>query len=145
MAQSRGPEWRNREDRNRPALHTLPNESVVAQTAPHAVAPPTNTRKKKEKRKEKGETHGLLLERHQNHGRSVRAHAARHLLRGEADRAVAAGDDREGERSAAQAKFPGASGRNQKPRDACGTSLPAAWQRAQDGGLSRHRRHHRRG
>ena len=54
-------------------------------------------------------------------------------------------EDRESKRSAAQAQFRDASGRDQKPRDACGTGLPAARQRAADGGLSRYRRHHRRG
>src|SRR5262249_18654058 len=47
-----------------------------------------------EPRKERTDANGLLLERHQNDGRSVRARATRHLLRRKTDRASAARDDR---------------------------------------------------
>src|SRR4029450_201417 len=44
-------------------------------------------------------------QRHQNNGRPVRAHAARHLLRRKPDRAGVARDDRQSERSATQARL----------------------------------------
>src|SRR4029077_7477487 len=101
---------------------TLPLENAVA-TKPIAAAP------------RKDERHGLFLERHQDNGRPVRARAARHLLRRKADRAGAARDDRQSKRSAAQARLSNPPGRDQATRDALGTSLQVARQRAQDGGL----------
>src|ERR1700757_5377509 len=71
---------------------TLPVKSAVA-TKLIAAAP------------RKDERHGLLLERHQDNGRPVRARAARRLLRRKADRAGAARDARQSERSAAQARL----------------------------------------
>src|SRR5258707_4390030 len=92
---------------------TLPVESAVA-TKLIAAAP------------RKDERHGLLLKRHQDNGRAVRAHAARHLLRRQTDRAGAARDDRQSERSAAQARLSNPPGRDQTTRDALGTSLQVA-------------------
>src|ERR1700730_11681190 len=71
---------------------TLPVKSAVA-TKLIAAAP------------RKDERHGLLLERHQDNGRPVRARAARHLLRRKTDRAGAARDDRQSKRYAARTRL----------------------------------------
>src|ERR1700676_4901843 len=68
-------------------------------------------------------SHGTVYKRHQEYGRSVRAHAARHLLCRKADREVVARHDREGQRSPAQARFPDPPARNREPREAPGTSF----------------------
>src|SRR5262245_7343644 len=51
----------DRDDRNRPLLCTLPNESICGANGVACCRTPTRP-------KTQGETHGLLLERHQDNG-----------------------------------------------------------------------------
>ena len=89
-----------------------PHVGTKSRTSPRprtgsAGAPPQSTTGR-------AKSHGLLFQGHQNARRPLRAHAARHLLRREADREGAAEDDRQGDRSRAQGGLREASRR--KPR-----------------------------
>src|ERR1700739_1068574 len=78
---------------------------------------------------------GPIHKRHQDHGRPVRPHAARHLLRRKADHQGAPGYDREGLGPTAQAGLSDASARNRKPREATRAGISIDGQKGARRGL----------
>ena len=79
---------------------------------------------------------------HQNARRSLRAHAARHLLRREADREGAARDDRQGDRPSSRPASRNIC-RDREPDRAPRAGVRDARRRGQGGQLPGDRRHHR--
>src|SRR5262249_2439204 len=113
----------DRDDRNRPLLCTLPNESIAAQTASHAVAPRRDL-KHKEKRMGFFSKDIKIMDDLFVHTLRDIYYAEKQIVQSLPEMIEKASD------SAAQAQFRDASEREQKSRDARGTGLPAARQKS---------------